>query len=252
MSHVDYVCNVCAAPCRSAVAELGRESPSCPVCGSTVRMRAISYLASVALFGVGVPLPAFPYRPDLRGVGLSDWWVYADQLADRIDYTNTYYHDEPRLDITSPGAEHRGRYDLLIATDVFEHVLPPVGLAFAGAFEILKPGGAFVFSVPWRADGETAEHYPDAVDYEVVSMGGHHEVDIITTGGTRRRVTDPVFHGGPGNTLELRRFSLPGVLAELGAAGFPTARVLRESVPAFGIQQPAGDGSLPLLARRPA
>ena len=249
MTVLDYTCNVCGARCRSAQEELGRETASCGTCRSTVRMREVAYLASVALFGTGLPIPELPVRPELRGIGLSDWWQYADRLAHHITYTNSWYHQEPCLDVTAVPDDHAGRYDLVISTDVFEHVLPPVQRAFEGAARLLKPDGALVLTVPWRSDGETLEHYEDAVGYDVVELDGHQSVDIIDFAGARRRVIDPVFHGGPGSTLEMRVFSLPGILRCLAAAGFHSARVLRQDVPEFGILHPS-DLSLPLLARR--
>jgi SAM-dependent methyltransferase len=246
---LDYTCNVCGEPCRTEREQLGRETPSCPTCLSTVRMREVTYLASLALFGAGLPIRELPVRPHLRAVGLSDWWEYGDRLAHHIDYRNTWYHEEPRLDITDVPDVEAGTYDLVIASDVFEHVLPPVQRAFDGAARLLKPGGAFVLTVPWAPDGETTEHYPDAVDYDVIDVGGHHEVDIVTASGERRRVREPCFHGGPGSTLELRVFSLPGILRCLAAAGFRSVRVLREDVEEFGIVR-ASAASLPLLARR--
>lgn len=172
MTEIGYTCNVCGTACRAEPADLTRESASCGTCGSTVRMREVAYLASIALFGAGIPIPEMPVRPHLRGIGLSDWWEYADRLAHHLDYINTWYHQAPRLDITAVPDEHAGRYDLVISTDVFEHVLPPVQLAFDGAARLLKPGGGLVLTVPWQSEGETVEHFPEAVDYEVVEVGG--------------------------------------------------------------------------------
>lgn len=103
-------------------------------------MREVAYLASVALFGTGLPIPQLPVRPHLRGIGLSDWWEYANRLAHRISYTNSWYHQEPRLDITVVPDEHAHQYDLVISSDVFEHVIPPLERAFAGATRLFKPG----------------------------------------------------------------------------------------------------------------
>jgi hypothetical protein len=43
------------------------------------------------------------------------------------------------------------------------------------------------------------------------------------------------FHGGDRLTLEMCRFSLPGVLAELTEASFKSLREQREDVPKYGI-----------------
>lgn len=74
-------------------------------------------------------------------------------------------------------------------------------------------------------------------------------MDIVDSSGGRRRVPDPCFHGGPGATLEMRLFSLSGILRCLGAAVFTSARVLRDDVEEFGIVHHS-QMSPPLLARR--
>ena len=95
-----YRCNICGRICETPVVDLGREKPSC-VCGSTVRSRAIIHLLSTELFGHSLALPEFPERPDLHGWGMSDA-IYPDLLSQKIGYINTYYHQEPRFDITAP------------------------------------------------------------------------------------------------------------------------------------------------------
>ena len=60
-----------------------------------------------------------------------------------------------------------------------------------------------------------------------------------------------VFHGGAGETLEMRVFSEAGVLEELRHAGFEDIRIRAEPHPDFGIRWEYG-WSLPISARRPA
>ena len=133
-----------------------------------------------------------------------------------MTYTNTFYHCEPRLDVCAPG-EHAGRYDLVVCSEVFEHVPPPVEPGFAGLFELLRPGGLLVFSVPYTADGETIEHFPDLHEYEILERDGGHVLRNTARDGHVQEHTGLVFHGGPGETLELRAFALPDVLARLRA-----------------------------------
>src|SRR5208337_5051049 len=85
---------------------------------------------------------------------LSDWGGYAAPLALKYRYRNTFFHSEPKLDITNPPDSMRGSLDFLISSDVFEHVLPPVSKAFAGAFDVLKPGGHLILSAPSSPDFE--------------------------------------------------------------------------------------------------
>lgn len=250
VSEVSFRCNVCGAACRCQASSLGRETASCDGCGSTVRMRAVVHLLSQGLFGESLALPDFPRRKDLRGVGLSDWDEYARRLADRLDYTNTYYHQEPRLDITriEPGAEHS--CDFIISTDVFEHVEPPVSLAFDGARRLLKPGGLLVLTVPFITETEqTLEHFPELHDWQLVQRDdGEYVVRNRRRDGTAEEFPIPVFHGGPGTTLEMRVFSRVSLLRCLSAAGFSDVRVADEPVPEFGIHWQV-NWSLPIVAR---
>ena len=250
MTLLDYACSICGAVCITAEEDLGRETASCPACGSTMRMRAIGYLITTALFGTGLPLVDLPHRPRIRVVGLSDAGQYAERLEHRLDYINTWLHQEPRLDITAVQDDQAGQYDLVISSDVFEHVLPPVQRAFDGAARLLRPGGHLVLTVPCVPTGSTVEHYPDCVDYDVIEVAPDvFEVDVLTGDGIRRRVKDPVFHGGPGSTLEMRVFSMPDVLSHLGSAGFSAVRTLRDRVDEYGIRHDDGF-SVPVLARR--
>lgn len=146
MTELEDTCNVCDEHCSTEREQFGRGTPSCRMCRSTVRMREVAYFARRALFGAGLPIPELRVRPQLRALDLSDWCEYGDRLAHHVDYRNTWYHEEPRLDITAVPDDEADAYDLVIATDVFEHVLPPVQRAFEGAARLLKPDGAFVFT----------------------------------------------------------------------------------------------------------
>src|SRR6202162_2291167 len=121
---VAFRCNLCGTDCRVAPAAISRETRSCHRCGSTLRMRAVAHLLTTELFGRSIPLPDLRPRKDIRGVGLSDSGPYVALLEDKLDYVNTYYHAEPRLDIADVPADRLGAYDFVIASDVFEHVAP--------------------------------------------------------------------------------------------------------------------------------
>src|SRR5207248_9787374 len=99
VDRVVFVCNICGKPSEQALAALTREGSSCKTCGSSVRMRAVLHVLAMELFGEPVVVPDFPRRPDLRGLGLSDWDRYAEPLSRVCAYTNTFYHQEPRLDV---------------------------------------------------------------------------------------------------------------------------------------------------------
>lgn len=242
-------CNVCGTRYIMEPRELGREVTSCPTCWSTVRFRSVISALSEELFGEPMPIPAFPHRPDIVGVGLSDWEGYAERLPDRVSYTNTFLHEEPVLDVTDVPEEWAGRADFVLSSDVFEHVRPPVGDAFRGLRRLLKPGGLAVVTVPYGEGAETVEHYPELHDYTIEELAdGAHEVMNRTAAGVDQRFGDPVFHGGEGLVLEMRVFSLPDVIAHLEEAGFRDIKVHRANRPAHGIIWSHGDG-VPVTAR---
>jgi SAM-dependent methyltransferase len=246
---IRFRCNICGNASRARKDRLIRERPSCR-CGSTVRLRALVHVLSVRLFGNSLALQDFPLRPDIAGIDMSGADSYAGKLALKLGYTNTYIHKLPYLDITNPEADWLGRCDFVISSDVFEHVAPPVSRAFVNTLRILKPGGVFVLTVPYVKEGKTLEHFPELHDYRLERRGRQQILVNTSIGGVRQEFSNLVFHGGPGDTLEMRVFSESGVLEELRRAGFEDIRIHSETNKAFGILWQES-GSLPISARRP-
>lgn len=211
-------------------------------------MRSIVHVLSTELFGESLALPDFPERPELRGLGMSDWDGYAEPLSRKLGYQNTYLHQEPALDITDPDPARLGTLDFLISTDVIEHVAPPVSLAFENSRKLLKPGGVFVFSVPYNLEGDTVEHFPDLHEYRIEERAGEHVLFNRTRDGREETFEDLVFHGGPGETLELRVFSLGGLQRDLELAGFVPPRIYSEAEESCGMVWECG-WSLTMAAR---
>jgi GT2 family glycosyltransferase/glycosyltransferase involved in cell wall biosynthesis len=248
IGYLNYRCNICGQLCESRLTELGRETPSCSGCGSTVRMRVIIHLLSMELFGKIIALPDFPTRRDIQGMGLSDWDRYAIPLAQKLNYTNTFYHQEPRLDITAISSQLEGTLDFLISTDVFEHIAPPVSTAFVNARKLLKPNGVLIFTVPYSKEGETREHFPELCRYEIVQRDGKPVLKNITRDGRPQIFEDLIFHGGAGATLEMRLFSESSLLHEFAKAGFKRVQIHPDPYFEYGIYW-NHDGSLPIVAR---
>jgi SAM-dependent methyltransferase len=248
---IAFRCNLCGTRAQAPLSALTRESPSCPRCGSTVRFRAIARLVVHELTGESRPLPALKPRRDLAGLGLSDAACYATPLARVFAYENTWFHTEPRVDITRIDPARRGRYDFVVASDVFEHVAPPVSRAFDNALALLKPGGVFVLTVPFSLGADTVEHFPDLHDWTLSEEHGRWKLANRTADGRTQTYGDLVFHGGPGTTLEMRLFSRDALLRELARAGFADVRVADEPYLPFGILWPE-PWSVPVVARAPA
>ena len=248
-----FQCNICSTWCSVPVTQLGREVPNCPRCQSTARLRAMARCLSLATIGEVKRLDQLP--KSLRGIGLSDHPRMATYLSRYLDYENTSFHQEPLLDITRPLPTRMSQYDFVLSSDVFEHVLPPVQLAFDGAFSLLKPGGWLILSIPCMpvgtADG-TVEHFPELHEWRIEKgPDGHRSLINTTTSGQTETFTDLVYHGGDGETLEMRLFEERSVVRHLEAAGFHEVSVRDESDLTCGIAWGNQRFSVPFIARRP-
>lgn len=262
MSHVSFPvsasgtlffrCNICGANCDILLDRLERETRSCESCGSTPRYRALIRALTLALFKKPIALPDLERHREITGLGLTDWDNYATRLAEKFTYQNTFYHQEPKLDISDPAITRHliSSQDFIISSDVFEHVAPPVDKAFRNAWTILKPGGVFVLTVPYGLQAETIEHFPDLNDYGVVSQEVSYVLRNVTTAGEIQEFRELVFHGGPGTTLEMRVFAQDDLLRRLSQTGFDEVYIHRTPDFAHGIWWPE-PWSLPITARKP-
>ena len=246
---IRFRCNICGRRSQVSAERLTREEASC-ACGSSVRLRALVHMLTTELFRESHVIPDMPCRKDLVGLDMSGAATYADGLAKRLGYTNTFLHKPPRLDITDPDPQWLGRCDFIISSDVFEHVAPPVGRAFDNVLRLLKPGGVFVLTVPYGKTGDTLEHFPELHEYRIEKRGDRRVLINRTTDGREQEFEALVFHGGEGETLEMRVFSEEGVIGELQRAGFVDIRIHGEPCIEYGILWPQ-DWSLPITARRP-
>lgn len=249
----NFLCNICGVANKVPAAPPGREVPSCSACGSTVRLRSLVALLSREIFGIELAIPDFPVLKGIRGFGMSDPPELAQRLAEKFEYTNTFYHQEPRLDIADPTPEHlaenTGRYDFILSSEVLEHVSPPVERAFVNLNRMLKPDGLLLLTVPYRIDGRTVEHFPQLHEYSLASPGGRTVLVNRRRDGALEVFENLSFHGGDGSTLEMRVFSEPSLKEIIRGAGFTSARIASEDVPAFGVLH-GETWSLPIVGRK--
>lgn len=235
LGHLNYICNICGQHAGLNLTKLHREKVSCFNCGSSLRFRAIIHLLSVELFGESIPLPEFPVRQDIKGIGMSDWFAYANPLTEKVDYTNTFYEQEPCLDITNIDPELENSLDFLISSDVFEHVAVPVLSAFENAYRLLKPGGVLIFTVPYKKYGITEEFFPNLYDFRITKDERGYVLTNTTIDGRKEIFRDLEFHHGGGTTLTMRLFSEPSLLEEFNRVGFRNVKIANEPYFEHGI-----------------
>jgi SAM-dependent methyltransferase len=181
-----------------------------------------------------MPICDFPYRVDIKGIGLSDWEGYADRLPHKLGYLNTFYHQDPFLDITSVDTERSDEYDFIISTDVFEHICPPILTAFENAYRLLKPGGVMIFTVPY-VEGETREHFSNVREFFIKLEEGTWVLTGTSTEGVVEKFSNLTFHGGPGTVVEFRLFGRDSLERDCRVAGFNIGQVFSKEIPEYGI-----------------
>ena len=243
-----FRCNLCGAPGHAPLVLLhDREAPTCRVCGSNQRFRALMAALQDRLVGGVAPLRLQPRRKALVGLGMSDAGAYATWLAQKFAYTNTFFHTAPFLDIRRPDPRYLGRHDFVVTSDVLEHVQAPVADAFANLRALLKPGGVLAMTVPYGLQEATVEHFPDLHEYRIEGSGAQRRLVNRTREGREQVFDGLCFHGGDGATLEMRLFALDDLLRLLQAAGFTDVRVHDAALPEWGIL-PAAACSHPITA----
>jgi SAM-dependent methyltransferase len=245
---VTFDCNICGARTSADSNDvLAREKPTCSNCKSSLRFRGVIAALQARLFGEITPLIQLPGKKEIRGLGMSDARSYSMLLEEKFSYINTFYHQEPYLDITNPGSHFKNRFDFVISSDVMEHVHPPVELAFRNLHTLLRPGGVLVLSTPFVLKGRTIEHYPDLYQFEILGSGAERRLINTTRDGRQQVFRDLVFHGGKGATLEMRLFSQPELLKLLQDSAFSDVRIHAKSFPEWGIVY-SNPCSLPISA----
>jgi hypothetical protein len=253
-------CNICGADlgCVGDVAgpnggnpagAQDREAAGCTVCKSSLRLRSLIGLLSRELFGVAMALPEFPTMKGIRGIGMSDTPELAQRLAEKFDYTNTFYHQAPVFDVTKPDDRDLGRYDFILSSEVMEHVPPPVEEAFQTLCSLLKTDGLLLMTTPYSIGGKTVEHFPALHQFTLASLGGRPVLVNRRPDGAMEVFDDLVYHGGHGSTLEMRFFTEESLRNALLQAGFGSVYFCGESQPEFGVDH-MEPFSLPIVARK--
>lgn len=236
---IEYRCNVCGSRNRLESQLFHRELAACRECGANARFRGIIYIVGQILGeDVHTPLSNWKVRKHISGIGMSDWPGYAKRLREKLNYQNTFYDRQPQLDIMNLSSNYVEKYDFIICSDVFEHILQPLQRGFDNLFQLLKPCGHLVFSVPYTRADQTVEHYPGLRDYEIFDFQGGKIIVNRDEAGQLQVYDKPVFHGGEGTTLEMRVFCEADVLSRLGQAGFKNIHIYDQPQLSIGYYWP--------------
>ena len=170
----------------------------------------------------GDPLFRWPSRKSVKILESSARGSYPVMLADKFDYFATEY-DRAAID---QGRDPRayadfqklqfgdGEFDVVIASDVFEHVRRD-RQAFAEILRVLKPGGSLVLTVPYDHSREKT--------IQRVDTSGESDIHLL----------EPEYHGGGGHTLTYRNYGRD-LLSLMHTAGFSVVHLFCD-VPASGI-----------------
>jgi SAM-dependent methyltransferase len=180
---------------------------------------------------------------------MTDQDCYAKILCEKFSYTNTFYDREPSVDFSKSHPDLANRFDFILSADVFEHVAPPVERAMHEVWQMLKPTGFLVATVPCTPDDQMREHFPELFEYRVVPLGESSVLINRRRDGTLETLENIVLHEGHGSTLEMRQFGTTGLKAHLTSAGFSEVYFFNEDRPEIGILFDR-NVSQPLVARK--
>jgi len=231
-----YVCNITGKSFDLNDDEKDRET-ACRF-GFNSRFRAISYVFTKLFYGECKILSDLEDNKNIKGIGMSDSG-WANIFETKFNYTNTFYHTSPYLDIYND--EHVKNYnnlDFIISSDVFEHIdpYPSIQIAFNNLHKMLKNGGSIIFSVPFTY-GKHIEHFPNLYKYEIKKENDDYILYNTTIDNKKEVFKNLCFHGGPGNVLEMRVFSNISIISFLKKSGFVdiTFYEINEDMKKYGI-----------------
>jgi SAM-dependent methyltransferase len=175
-------------------------------------------MAVLECFGYPSSTTFADVEPNLarRGIGISDHWRLAARLASVFDYVNTFYHRFPLVDVTRPPEDLFGQLDFVICSDVLEHIPPPSLDGLKGIRRMLRDGGYAVITVPCHTGPTTSEYYPGLKSWAIEDGS----VSWTDGEGVERIDSNPEFHGGQGQTLAFRMWSMDDLIAKCVEAGF--------------------------------
>jgi SAM-dependent methyltransferase len=158
-----------------------RERLVCPTCQLNARQRLMAHLVREAISGLGDASRIYLYeqvthffqwaRTSLPGDVLGSEYLGHDVPGGAI--VDGVRHEDA-LALSFPDAS----LDVIISQEVLEHV-PDVDPAIAESARVLRPGGRFLFTVPFHTGSDVTVQRAKLVDGEVIHL------------------LEPEFHGNP-------------------------------------------------------
>jgi SAM-dependent methyltransferase len=224
------VCNVCGKqgfvlydfpnPEHRAKHRIGllRETLQCRSCGATMRNRALAHaflswiskeklasavecnsIAKISSLDVRV-LDTDAYSAMGRILESFSLYVRSSYMPD-LDFGSKIAHNLFNINLESIDFPDES-FDIILSSDVAEHIRD-IDRAHREIFRVLRPGGAYIFTVPFD---------PNCVD---------HHILVDTSSTSDRYLVPPQFHGDPltGKILAYRVFGR-GIFSDLQRIGF--------------------------------
>lgn len=214
------VCQVCAQPVAFAgdwlfsdgVRPNWRERLVCPHCGLNNRQRFTAQLTRELLRRASGRRAVYLYEQ------VTHFYLWAERDLPHDVVGSEYLGHEYASGTVVDGIRHEDAtalsfadrsLDLIVSTDVYEHV-PDIEATLAEAARVLRPGGTLLFSVPFWDSRDTTERRAALENGEVVEL------------------LEPQYHGNPisaGGSLVFFDYGWD-LLDMCSAAGFDDPRAL--------------------------
>jgi SAM-dependent methyltransferase len=176
-------------------------------------------------------------KPDfsLKTLGMTDDTSITKSMPTKFMHVNSFYDEFPKVDLLNLSKELHECFDLVICTDVFEHIPNNIEKAFMNLYTIIKKNGLLVFSVPLvpvnnkyydfnldliksELNQIHKEYYPGMTNWEYINVD--NSIRWEDSNSEIHLNHEPEFHGGDGLTLTFRLFSKDSIESFLRSAGF--------------------------------
>ena len=224
-----WICILCSAR-NLRKSEVQRETMLCRGCGSTWRTRAIALAVQQGLGYKIQPFRSIHSGWSGIGLGISDDVKLSTLLQAKFSYSNSFFDTFPFLDVRSVPIRARRSFEFVTCSDVLEHIDIGITKVFMGLRSLIHRGGFMVASVPVGELEGYSEFYPDLSQFEIEG----DKVHWLNSKGRKFIDFKAEFHGGRGQNLAFRQFSVNSFIKSLSSVGF-TDVIEINFKPKFGV-----------------